>query len=159
MKLRMMSVVSIVIVLLIKSMGISAQDYNNLRILANAIPDPALMTYPLETELDSVVYQLAQANGVMERYVGGSTETVADTYASYQRLKMLASEAELNELLQHNSPIVKVYAYRALVTNDMALNTEYAEELQNDSTCIDWLNGDEVTSTTVAEMILQPYFD
>src|SRR3989338_3614159 len=119
MKLRMLSVVSIVVVLMIKSMDISAQDYNNLRLFVNAIPsDPSLVPFPLETQLDSVVYQLAMSEGVMERFVGES-DSSSEVFAAYERLKAVATEEELNELLLHESPIVRIYAYRALVVNEM----------------------------------------
>ncbi|OFZ52662.1 MAG: hypothetical protein A3D92_19230 [Bacteroidetes bacterium RIFCSPHIGHO2_02_FULL_44_7] len=159
MKLRMLSVVSIVVVLMIKSMDISAQDYNNLRLFVNAIPsDPSLVPFPLETQLDSVVYQLAMSEGVMERFVGES-DSSSEVFAAYERLKAVATEEELNELLLHESPIVRIYAYRALVVNEMNLNNDYAELLVQDSTCVDWFNQDATVNTTVAKMVQQPYFD
>ncbi len=160
MKLRMLSVLSIVVALMIKSMDISAQDYNNLRILAHAIPaeTPSLIPFPLETELDSVVYQLAQSEGIMERFVG-AFDTITPAFEAYERLKMIASEDQLNELMRHDSPIVKIYAYRALVVNQMNMNCDYEQELIGDSTCIDWFSEDLLTNTTVAEMVQRPYFE
>lgn len=160
MKLRMLSVLSIVIVLLVKSMDISAQDYNNLRVLAHAIPGdtPTLLPYPMETELDSVVYQLALSNDIKERFVG-INDSITPEFEAYERLKVIASEEELNNLLLHESPVVKVYAHRALTINSMNMNCDYELALFEDSTCIDWFSADMLTNTTVAELVQQQYFE
>lgn len=153
MKLRMLSVLSIVVVLMIKSMDISAKDYYNLRLFVNAIPsDPSLVPFPLETQLDSVVYQLAISEGVAERYVG-EDNTSSEVFAAYERLKAVASEEELNELLLHESPIVRIYAYRALVVNEMSMNNDYVELLIQDSTCVDYFIESTAMNTTVADMV------
>lgn len=160
MKLRMLSVLSIVLALLIKSVDISAQDYNNFRILAHAIPGDTegLMPFPLETELDSIVFRLAQANTVKERFVG-LNDTITTEFQDYERLKNIASESELNELLLHDSPVVKVYAHRAIVMNEMNMNCDYELALYEDSTCVDWLTEDMLMNTTVAQLVQQDYFE
>ena len=88
MKLRMLSVLSILVALLIKSMDISAKDYFNLRIMAHAIPADSdmFMPFQLETEVDSIVYRLAQANTVKERFVG-LNDTMTSEFQDYERLK------------------------------------------------------------------------
>lgn len=140
-------------------MDISARDYTNLRILANAIPgDPVLFPYPLETQLDTVVYQLAQSDGFMERFTGES-DTVSPAFEAYEKLKTIATEEQLNDLLLHESPVVKVYAYRALIVNQMNMNCEYELDLLEDSTCIDWFADNQLTSTTVADLVQKPYFE
>ena len=160
MKLRMLSVLSIVVALLVKSMDISAQDYYNLRVLAHAIPEdtPTLLPYPMETELDSVVFQLAQSTDIKERFVGMS-DSITPEFEAYERLKLIASEEELNDLLLHESPVVKVYAHRALAMNEMNMNCDYELALFEDSTCIDWFSADMLTNTTVAEMVQREYFE
>lgn len=160
MKLRMLSVLSIVIALLIKSMDISAQDYNTLRILAHAIPgeSPTLLPYPMETELDSIVYRLANGNGVKERYVG-LRDSVSAEFEAYERLKLVATEEDLNNLLLHESAIVKVYAHRALMVQQMNINEDYENALRLDSTCVDWLTSDMLKNSTVAELVAQEFFE
>jgi len=161
MKLRMLSLLSIILVLTVKSMDISAKDYHELRVFANAIPDvPYAPMFPTDgyNELDSVIYQLAQANSIKERCIGYS-DSITSEYLAYERLKMIASEEELNELMLHNSPIVKIYAHRALVMNDMNMNCDYELTLLEDSTCIDWFADDMVTNTTVQEMVQLAYFE
>ena len=157
MKLRMLSLLSVILALTIKSLEISAKDYHELRVLARAIPGPSLTPYDLATELDSVVYQLAQANSVKEMYVG-ENDTMTSEYSAYEKLKMIATEQELNKLLLHESPIVKVYAYRALVVNEMNMDCDVELALLEDTTCIDWYSEDVLTNTTVKEMIQRPYY-
>lgn len=157
MKLRMLSLLSVILALTIKSLEISAKDYHELRVLARAIPGPSLTPYDLTTELDSVVYQLAQANSVKEMYVG-ENDTITSEYSAYEKLKMIGTEQELNKLLLHESPIVKVYAYRALVVNEMNMDCDVELALLQDTTCIDWYSEDVLTNTTVKEMIQRPYY-
>ncbi|MDX2360318.1 MAG: hypothetical protein QNK23_05905 [Crocinitomicaceae bacterium] len=161
MKLRMLSLLSVVLVLTIKSMNISAKDYHELRVFANVIPDAPFVPFlqpEMNTELDSVIYQLAQANSIKERCVGYG-DAVTEEFLAYERLKLIASEEELNELMLHESPIVKVYAYRALIVNDMNMNCDYELALLEDSTCIDWFSEDMLTNTTVQEMVQMAYFE
>jgi hypothetical protein len=154
----MLSVLSIVLVLMIKSMDISAKDYNNFRFLVYAIPsDPSLVPFPMETQLDSIVFTLAQSNGIFE-----SEHPEFDLNASfeaYEKLKLVATEAELNELMLHESPIVRVYAYRALIVNAMSMNCDYEGQLLLDSTCVDWVENGAIVNTTVSNLVQQTYFE
>jgi len=162
MKFRMLSVVSIILVLTIKSMDISAKDYHKLRVFAHAIPEdsfvPSIVPYMMETKLDSVIYQLASASAITELYVALSDSIVPERVA-FEELKMIATEEELNNLLLHESPVVKVYAHRALLENDMNMNCDFELALLEDSTCVDWVEDDFLMSSTVMEMVTLPYFD
>ena len=156
MKLRMLSLLSIILVFGIKSMDISAKDYHEFRVMVNAIPEgpyiPTLIPLALENRLDSVVFELSQASAVKEMYIG-INDTLTPEYHIFQELQSIATEEELNELLTHDSPIVKIYSYRALIVNDMNMNCDYELALLEDTTCIDLFAGNEVTNTTVKEMV------
>ncbi|MCH2228799.1 MAG: hypothetical protein MK105_00545 [Crocinitomicaceae bacterium] len=160
MKYRMLSLLSIILVLSIKSMEISAKDYHELRIMVNAIPPspyaPQIVPLILENELDSIVYQLAQANGIKERYIG-QNDTINSEFIAYEKLKDLATEEDLNGLLLHDSPIVKVYAYRALLVNEMDMNCDVETALFLDTTCLDWYLDEIPTASTVGEMVQVPF--
>lgn len=163
MKVRMLSLLSIVVVLILKSLDISAKDYHNFRVYVNAIPaEPYspdfLPRYPITEEVDSIVYQLANANGIMEKYVGTSTE-ISETYAAFEKLRLLASEEELNQLMEHPSPVVKIYAHRALVDNEMNMNCDVELQLLQDSTCVDWYASTQLTNSTVQELVQLSYLD
>ena len=158
MKLRMLSVLSIVLVLMIKSMDISAKDYNNFRFLVYSIPsDPSLVPFPMETQLDTLVYTLAQANSILE--TEHPEYDPFETFAAYEKMKIIATEAELNELMVHESPIVRVYAYRALVVNAWNMNCDYETLLLQDSSCVDWVENGAIVNTTVADLVQHTYFE
>lgn len=162
MKFRMLSLLSIILVLTIKSLEISAKDYHELRVLARAIPPspyvPSIVPFEDFSELDSVVLQLAEANAIKEMYVG-LNDSITQEYTAYEKLKSIATEEELNELLLHESPVVKVYAYRALVVNEMNMNCDVELALLEDTTCVDWYSDELVTNTTVKDMIQLSYFE
>ena len=156
----MLSLLSIILVISVKSLEISAKDYHELRVMARAIPPdpyaPQLVPFVLENELDSVVYQLAQAPGIKEMYLG-TNDSITNEFLAYEKLKGLATEKELNALLIHNSPIVKVYAYRALIVNEMNMDCDIESSLFVDTTCLDWYMDEIPTATTVGELIQVPF--
>lgn len=160
MKYRMLSLLSIILVISVKSLEISAKDYHELRVMARAIPPdpyaPQIVPFILENELDSVVYQLAQAPGIKEMYLG-TNDSITSEFLAYEKLKGLATEKELNALLIHNSPVVKVYAYRALIVNDMNMDCDIESSLFVDTTCLDWYMDEIPTATTVGELIQVPF--
>ncbi|MBL1281054.1 MAG: hypothetical protein COA33_012310 [Fluviicola sp.] len=156
MKLRMLSLVSILIALGIKSMGISAKDYHEFRVMVHAIPDspyvPTLIPIALENRLDSLVYDLSQATAVKQMFID-INDTITPEHHVFEELQAIASEEELNELLIHSSPVVKIYAYRALIANDMNMNCDYELSLLEDTTCVDFYAGNEVMNSTVKDMV------
>jgi len=156
----MLSALSIILVLSIKSMDISAKDYHQLRIMVRAIPPdpyaPQLVPFILENKLDTLVYQLAQAPGVKEMY-SGTNNTATIEFQIYEKLRELASEKELNELLYHDSPVVNVYAYRALRTNQMTIDCDVETSLLSDTTCLEWYINENLITTTVGEIIQTPF--
>lgn len=156
MKFRMLSLVSIIIALGIKSMGISAKDYHEFRVMVNAIPPspyvPTLMPIALENRLDSIVYELSQATAVKELFIE-INDSITPEYQIFQELQAVASEDQLNELLNHTSPVVKIYSYRALIANDMNMNCDFELALLEDTSCVDVYAGNEVLNSTVKDML------
>ena len=156
MKFRMLSLVSIILALGVKSMGISAKDYHEFRVMVHAIPAspyvPALMPIALENRLDSIVFELSQAKAVKQLFIE-INDSITPQYQIFHELQNVASEEELNELLNHGSPVVKIYSYRALIANDMNMNCDFELALLEDTTCVDFYAGNEVLNSTVKEMV------
>jgi len=156
MKLRMLSVLSVIIAIGIKSMNISAKDYHEFRILANAIPEspyiPTPLPIALENRLDSIVFTLSQASAVKDMYIN-LNDSLTPQFEIFQELQYTANETELNDLLLHDSPVVRVYSYRALIVNNMNLNCDYEMAIMEDTTCIDLFAGSELTNTTVKDQV------
>ncbi len=137
-------------------MGISAKDYHEFRVMVHAIPPspyvPTLIPLALDNRLDSLVYDLSQATAVKQMFIN-INDSVTPQFEIFQELQTIASEEELNELMNHTSPVVKIYAYRALIVNDMSMNCDYEFALLEDTTCIDFYAGNEILNTTVKDMV------
>ena len=152
----MLSLISIIIALGIKSMGISAKDYHEFRVMLHAIPPspyvPTLIPLALENRLDTIVYDLSEATAVKQMFID-INDTITPEYQVFQELQSIATEEELNELLKHDSPVVKIYAYRALIVNNMNMNCDYEFALLEDTTCIDFFAGNEIHNSTVKDLV------
>ena len=156
MKLRMMSLLSIILVLSVKSLEISAKDYYELRVMVNAIPPdpyaPHLLPYALENKLDSVVFRISQVPVVYDIFAMDN-DSVNEKFQAIEMLEQAATEDELNNLLLHKSPIVKLYAYRTLLINEMNMNCDYELLLLEDTTCVGFLTRNEIVNSTVKELV------
>jgi hypothetical protein len=152
----MMSLLSILLVLSVKSLEISAKDYYELRVMVNAIPPdpyaPHLLPYALENKLDSVVFRLSQVPVVQDIF-NVDRDTLAEKFEPVEMLENAGNEEELNNLLLHASPIVKVYAYRTLLINEMNMNCDYELLLLEDTTCVGYLTSDRVVNSTVKDLV------
>ncbi len=159
MKFRMLSLLSIILALTVKSMEISAKDYNELRVFVNAIPSTTtqnFMAYRLENKLDSVVFHIIQTSTVTDVFEP-NTDLSSDNYSSFNELKKSANENELNALLSHQSAPVKVYAYRALLSQSMNVNSDFEIALLNDTSCVNLLSNNKLISSTVMEIAENDY--
>ncbi len=156
MKLRMLSLFSIIIALGIRSMDISAKEYHALRVFTHAIPDvpyvPTPMPLALENRLDSLVYHLSHFSVVKDVFIN-INDPYTPEHSIFEEIQEIATEDELNELINHESPVVRIYAYRSLIINDMNLNCDYELNLLSDTTCVDYYAGNEIISSTVQEMV------
>ena len=156
MKFKMLSLLSIILALTIKSMEISAKDYYELRVAVNAIPPdpyaPHLFPHPLENKLDSIVYRIAQSSFVIDPFAT-NIESDSENLAFFNDLKNTASEQELNALMMHISPAVKIYAYRSLLINNMNMNCDYELALLEDTSCVNLLTNKEIIPSTVKELV------
>ena len=155
----MLSLLSIILALTVKSMEISAKDYNELRVFVNAIPSTTtqnFMAYRLENKLDSVVFHIIQTSTVTDVFEP-NTDLSSDNYSSFNELKKSANENELNALLSHQSAPVKVYAYRALLSQSMNVNSDFEIALLNDTSCVNLLSNNKLISSTVMEIAENDY--
>lgn len=156
MKLRMLSLLSIILVLTVKSIEISAKDYYELRVAVNAIPPdpyaPHLFPHPLDDKLDSIIYRITQASVVIDPFEP-NIDNESENFAFFNDLSTIATEQELNALLMHSSPAVQIYAYRALLMNNMNMNCDYELALLEDTTCVSYLTENTVVTSTIKELV------
>ena len=160
MKFRLLTLFSIIIVLAAKTYTISAQD--------GVIDDEdveLLTKWELKNKSDSV-YHEKHVNRIVDAlskspYIAEEKITVLESseiYHEYSRLKKVANEYELNKLLVHKSPIIRVYAHRALMENNFTPNTLHLEIIASDSTDIEWMQGDLMVQTTVMDIVTENMF-
>ncbi|NRA10361.1 MAG: hypothetical protein HRT57_00225 [Crocinitomicaceae bacterium] len=160
MKLRLLTLFSIIVVLAIKTYSINAQD--------GVIDDEdveLLTRWELKNKSDSVyhekhVHRIVSALS-KSPYIAEDKITAvksSEIYHEYSKLKKVANEYELNKLLVHPSPIIRVYSHRALMEKNYEPNTLHLEVIANDSTNIEWMRGDVMIKTTVMEIVAENMF-
>ncbi|NVK66549.1 MAG: hypothetical protein HWE22_18295, partial [Flavobacteriales bacterium] len=112
--------------------------------------------YAESASLDSLINELGRSNTIKERYVGFAGLT-PNEYLLYEKLKSKASQYELNSLMKHYSPVVRVYAYRALIDNEMEVNATYENYLFEDTTSVNWFSGCVYKASTVQQVVEQGF--
>lgn len=161
MKVRLLSLLSVVLVLSIKAYETTAKEASERNKEDIYQPDLAFLDgeqFNPISPIDSLVDLLSESEAVKEEQVGFAGITPPE-YERFQELKKMGTEEELNNLLTHYSPVVRVYAYRALVANEMEINVKYEESLFRDSTAVDWFSGCILTSTSVNDLVSQGFTD
>ena len=154
MKFRLLSLLSVVLVLSIKAYETAAHEQNDERRISVFHQDFMLTNVDVFSSLaplDSVVLILSEATTVKERQVGFTGSTPKE-YRAFEELKDIATEEELNGLLTHYSPIVRVYAYRALVSNEMLIDASYQESVLRDTTVVNWFSGCVLRASSVMDL-------
>lgn len=163
MKVNLLSLLSVVLVLSLKAYEISAREEN--RENRSEAYHPALAFLDTEeyhylesASMDSLINQLGRSTTIKERYVGFASST-PNEYILYSKLKESATQDELNGLMRHYSPVVRVYAYRALISNEMEVNVTYENSLYEDTTSVNWFSGCIYKSSTVKQIVEQGFVD
>lgn len=163
MKVNLLSLLSVVLVLSLKAYEISAREENQEN--RSEVYHPALAFLDVEeyhysesASLDSLINQLGRSSTIKERYVGFAGLT-PNEYLLFEELKATASQYELNNLMKHYSPVVRVYAYRALIANDMEVNANYENFLYEDTTSVNWFSGCIFKNSTVQQVVEQGFVE
>jgi len=162
MKFKLLTLFSIIMALVIKTYSLSARD--------GVIDDEEvelLAQWELKNADDSLRHQkhvgilaneLAESKQITEEYTGAGALVKCKTYHHYTRLRTAANEFELNELLTHKSPVIRVYAHRAMMERNLSPDPDVVSEMAADSSEIQWLNGDVLIHTTVMDMVSSNMF-
>lgn len=162
MKFRLLTLFSIIVALVVKTYALNSRD--------GVIDDDdaqLLATWQLKNREDSMHHEkhvlrivdvLAKSDRVTEEFTGAGSLIKCKTYSEYSKLRLVANEEELNNLLLHDSPIIRVYAHRAMMERRLQPNEDLVAQIANDSTAITWLNGDIVVQTTVMDLVSSNMF-
>ncbi len=161
MKVRLLSLLSVVLVLSIKAYETAARESNNQDQIDVYQPDISFLDgdqFNPISKVDSIVRILSKATTVKERHVGFAGITPQE-YQLFEGLIAEGTLEELNGLLTHYSPVVRVYAYRALLANGMEININYEATMFKDTTAVDWFSGVFLTRSSVQELVSQGFTD
>lgn len=163
MKVNLLSLLSVVLVLSLKAYEISAREEMQER--RTEVYHPALAFldvdeyhYSESASLDSLINELGRSNTIKEQYVGFAGLT-PNEYVLFEKLKSSASQYELNNLMKHYSPVVRVYAYRALIANEMEINASFENQLYEDTTSVNWFSGCIYKPSTVQQIVEQGFVE
>lgn len=163
MKVHLLSLLSVILVLSLKAYEISAREENQEK--RTEVYHPALAFldideyhYSESASLDSLINTLGRSNTVKERYVGFAGST-PNEYLLFEKLKESATQYELNNLMKHYSPVVRIYAYRALISNEMEVNMSYENFLFEDTTSVNWFSGCVYKPSTVQQVVEQGFVE
>ncbi len=163
MKVNLLSLLSVVLVLSLKAYEISAREENEQNSVEAYHPALAFLDadaheyhYSQSASLDSIITVLSRSTTLKEQYVGFSGVTPKE-YILFEKMKELGTQDELNSLMKHYSPVVRIYAYRALIANEMEVNGNIENGLYEDTASINWFSGCIYKSTTVQELLEQGF--
>lgn len=161
MKFYIMTLVSIITVLAIKSYTINAQDHN-----VNDIDIEMMASTKLLNKADTLRHQkmisrfvngIESSEYVYGKYTG-SADFPSDVYQNYERIQRVCTVQELNHMLDHDSPVVRIYAHRALMENDMMVYPHHQEELIRDSAEVVVMDGLSLSKTRVLNIVSENMF-
>lgn len=162
MKFRLLTLFSVILALVIKTYSLNAKDGviddEEIELLAQwelINRDDSLRH---AQHIDLLAEELAKSNQITEAFTGAGALIPCHTYQQYKRLKKAANADELNRLMLHKSPVIRVYAHRALIEQSLSPNPERVTQIANDSTEVLWLNGDLLVHTTVMDMVSENLF-
>lgn len=150
-----MTLVSIVVVLAIKSYTINAQDRpmndRDIEILASVDLLNKADTLRHQKMINHFVESLETSEILYGKFVGAASFP-SEIYQDYERIQRVGTEEELNALLIHESPVVRLYAHQALTANGMNLDAEAIELLVNDTTSVLIQDGLEIKKVSVMDL-------
>jgi hypothetical protein len=153
----MLTLFSIVLALVIKTASLNAKDGviddEEVELLSQWELKNADDSLRHQHHVDLLAEELAKSEQITEEFTGAGALIKTDTYHQYARLRKAANETELNDLLAHESPVIRVYAHRAIMERELNPNPEMVAQIASDSTEIAWLNGDILVHTTVMDLV------
>lgn len=157
MKFKLLTLFSIVLALVIKTYSLTARDGviddDEVELLSQWELKNADDSLRHQQHVELIADELAKSKQITEEFTGAGSLIKCDTYHQYSRLRKAANEVELNDLMLHDSPVIRVYAHRAIMEKNLEANPEIVAEMAGDSTKIQWLNGDVLVHTTVMDLV------
>lgn len=96
----------------------------------------------IANSIDSIVAEIDSSNVYELTYTVGYTGTISKQYLRLQKLSEMASEKELTDLaLNYKSPVVRLYALRALKQKQILVTENVIAAFSNDKSRVNTLSG------------------
>lgn len=156
-----MTLVSVVVVLTIKSYTTTAQDRP-----INDVELEQLANYDLINKADTVRHRK-----IVDRFVRAiefdtvvtgkySTQGVLPNpdFISYERIERIATPEELTDLLAHENPVVRAYAIHAISEREIELDGSILNLISADTTQVLLLDGFSGRQTRISDLVAQELF-
>lgn len=161
MKYYIMTLVSFVVVLGIKSYTINAQqapvDDVDVELMASSQLLTQADTIRHQKMIKRFVVGLEKSEVLYGKFTGPAN--IPNTvFQDYERIQRVGTKEELNRLMNHDSPIVRLYAQKALLNNNMKMNRTAVEYLVNDTTTVMYHNGLNIKIETVGNIASEQLF-
>lgn len=107
------------------------------------------------TDVNKLVEDIAK-DEIMESEYIGLVGTKSKQYQNFQKLKSKASNEELRNLITHENPILRTYAYQSLIERDLMKPSEaFKDALQNNESFSKMI-ADQILGTDICKEI---YFE
>lgn len=156
-----MTLVSVVVVLTIKSYTTTAQDRP-----INDVELEKLANYDLLNRADTVRHRK-----IVDRFVNAiEFDTIVSgrytsqgvlpnpDFESYERIQRIATAEELRDLLVHENPVVRAYAIQAISYREIELNNDMLNMIASDTTEVLMLDGFSGRQTRISDLAAQELF-
>lgn len=104
---------------------------------------------------DSLIAGIIKKNYVFERFIGFGG-AYPEQYARFERLTELLNERQLFELTKHESPVVRIYAFKGLLNERSKFLNEARKVLEKDTTKFSHGAGCLLGTYSVSEYIKRP---
>lgn len=162
MRYYIMTLVSIITVLAIKSYTINAQDQSNIDDLdVEIMASTELLTHADTLRHQKMINRFVQSIESSPYVYGqysGSANFPNEVYEDYQRIERVCTVQELNEMLKHESPVVRVYAHQALMNNQMDITKDNLESMIIDSSEVYKIDGLAIEKVRVMDLVATNIF-
>lgn len=162
MKFYITTIVSIFVVLTIKSYTSNASEQpvldKDLVMMASTKLLSKADTVRHAKMIKRFVSSLENSEHVQLKF-NGSANFPNETFENYERLEKVSTKEELNQLLSHDSPVVRIYAHKALANNNMEMNKVQLQTLLNDSSEVIIVDGLSIRETRVMDEVSNYVFN
>lgn len=104
------------------------------------------------SDTESLVKEIENVVLMESEYIGISGEK-SEQYKTFLELKSKASNNELRSLLNHNNPIVKTFAYQALIDKKQITPSKAFKNAMQKNENFRQMNGDQIIQTDICTEI------